>query len=138
VLYRILEHPQLWEDLYQEQNSILNEAGYNDSVGAEVFTRELLNKFVKMDSVIREAGRARNVYLNLPHTNVSKRPLVLSGGAVVLPGENVYVNMYWNHNDADMSKALEDAQQFKPYRYVNEDKSSTKVSEEFLVFGLGK
>ncbi|KAI8065228.1 cytochrome P450 [Gongronella butleri] len=138
VLYRLMQNPGLWDELYREQNEVLEAAGYDASVGPEVFTREILNKFVKMDSVIRESARMRNDFINLPHNNVSKTTLTLSNGAVVLPGENVYVNLHWNHNDGDLDAVLKDAQKFKPMRYLNQEKNATKIGEDFLLFGLGK
>ncbi|KAI8069708.1 hypothetical protein BC940DRAFT_332225 [Gongronella butleri] len=45
---------------------------------AQCLRREILNKFTKMDSVIRETMRVRTAYIALPHVNVSNSTDVLS------------------------------------------------------------
>lgn len=87
ALYRLLDNPELFEDLYEEQNRVLEEAGFDRSVGPEVFTREILNKFVKMDSLIRETSRLRNEFISLPHMNTGNKTITLSGGAMIRPGK---------------------------------------------------
>lgn len=96
--YRLLDNPQVLEDLLEEQNQVLEEAGYDKTVGPEVFTREILNKFVKMDSVIRETSRLRNDYIGLPHLNTSKKTITLSGGAMIRPGKKKEVHE-WDSED---------------------------------------
>ncbi|ORZ05075.1 cytochrome P450 [Absidia repens] len=138
VLYRLLDNPKVLEELYEEQNAVLEEAGYDDTVGPEVFTREILNKFVKMDSVIRESCRLRNDYIGLPHTNVGKKTIVLSGGAMIRPGENAFVNFYSNHRDEKLQKSGMNANNFEPYRFVDQGKNSTKIGDDFMFFGMFK
>ncbi|KAI8337992.1 cytochrome P450 [Chlamydoabsidia padenii] len=138
TFYRLLDNPQVMEDLLEEQNKVLEQAGYDDTVGPEVFTREILNKFVKMDSVIRETCRLRNDYIGLPHQNISNRTITLSGGAMIRPGERAHVNPFSNHRDETIQKVTDDIDTFKPYRFVNQDKNSTKVGEDFIFFGMGK
>ncbi|KAI8065227.1 cytochrome P450 [Gongronella butleri] len=137
AFYRFLDTPGLMEELLQEQNEVLAEAGYDSSVGPEVFTREILNKFVKMDSAIREAWRCRNDYIMLPHANVSGRTIVLSNGAVVLPDELVYISQWMIHNDPEI-QGYNDLNEYKPLRYLNQDKNASKIGEDYLHFGLGK
>nr|ANH61882.1 CYP5311B1 [Absidia caerulea] len=138
ALYRLLDNPELFEDLYEEQNQVLEQAGYDRSVGPEVFTREILNKFVKMDSLIRETSRLRNEFISLPHMNTSNKTITLSGGAMIRPGENVFINFYANHHDEKLQKVADNLGKFEPYRFVNQDKNSTKVGEDFVFFGMGK
>ncbi|CAO3627500.1 unnamed protein product [Cunninghamella blakesleeana] len=138
VLYRIMSHPGLLEELYKEQNEVLEKEGFDNSSGPEVFTRDVLNKFVKLDSTIREAFRIKNVYIELPHINMSNSNVVLSGGAVIRPGESVYPNVYANHNDPQIQKTMEDLTEFKPLRFVGAEKNTAKIGEDYLFFGLGK
>ncbi|ORX60473.1 cytochrome P450 [Hesseltinella vesiculosa] len=138
VLYRLLQTPGLWEELYQEQNEVLEASGIDSSAGAEVFTREILNKFVKMDSVIRETMRARTAYITLPHINKSNEVVTLSNGAKIYPGESAYINVWSNHNDPSLQNSMKDLQQFKPLRFLDAEKNSTKIGEDFLFFGMGK
>ncbi|ORZ15104.1 cytochrome P450, partial [Absidia repens] len=137
-MYRLLDNPKVLEDLYEEQNQVLEDAGFDKSVGPEVFTREILNKFVKMDSLIRETSRLRNDYIGLPHKNTSNRTITLSGGAVIRPGENAFLNFYSNHRDPTLQKNAENLNTFDAYRFVNQDKNSTKIGEDFMFFGMGK
>nr|ATF27934.1 steroid 11 beta hydroxylase [Absidia caerulea] len=136
--YRLLDNPKVLEDLLEEQNQVLEDAGYDSSVGPEVFTREILNKFVKMDSVIRETSRLRNDYIGLPHKNISSKTITLSGGAMIRPGERAYVNAYSNHRDGTIQKVTDNLKSFEPYRFVNQDRNSTKIGEDFIFFGMGK
>ncbi|ORX60472.1 cytochrome P450 [Hesseltinella vesiculosa] len=138
VLYRLLQHPELLDELYQEQNQVLEEAGYDASVGPEVFTRELLNKFTKLDSVIRETARVRANYITLPHTNITNHPIVLSCGARILPGENCFINVYSNHNDPSLQLAIDDLNEFKPLRFAGQETNATKIGDSYLFFGMGK
>ncbi|KAI9323577.1 cytochrome P450 [Dichotomocladium elegans] len=85
---------------------------------------------VKLDSLIREALRSDGQNIGLPHTHVGKKPIVLSNGVTIMPGDEVYINARFNHG----SNTVED-----PFCHVEQkDKTATKVSTEFLPFGLGK
>ncbi|CAO3620613.1 unnamed protein product [Cunninghamella echinulata] len=137
ALYRILNHPGFIDELLEEQNQVLESEGFDQNCGPEVFTREILNKFVKLDSAIREAFRIKNVYIDLPHQNISNENVVLSGGTVIKPGENVYINSYANHNDPEIQKVIDDLQVFNPLRFLNAGKNSAKIGEDYLFFGLG-
>ncbi|CAO3593299.1 unnamed protein product [Absidia cylindrospora] len=138
AFYRLLDNPEVLEALYEEQNQVLEEAGFDKSVGPEVFTREILNKFVKMDSLIRETSRLRNDYIGLPHKNISNKTITLSSGAVIHPGENAFLNFYSNHRDPTLQKGADNVNTFDAFRFVNQDKNSTKIGEDFLFFGMGK
>ncbi|ORX60470.1 cytochrome P450 [Hesseltinella vesiculosa] len=138
VLYRLLQHPEVMEELYAEQNEVLAAAGYDESAGPEVFDREMLNKFVKLDSAVREACRLKNEFVGLPHENTTDKTLTLSNGAVILPGEFVYINQFVNHRDPELQAAIDDVHQFKPFRFVGTDHNAAKVSEGFVFFGMGR
>ncbi|CAO3627492.1 unnamed protein product [Cunninghamella blakesleeana] len=137
-LYRIMNHPGLIDDLLKEQNEVLESEGIDKDNGPEVFTREILNKFVKLDSAIREAFRIKNVYFDLPHKNISKENIVLSSGIIIRPGESVYINTYANHFDSDIQNTIDNLREYKPYRFLNTGKNATKIGDDFLVFGMGK
>ncbi|CAO3627504.1 unnamed protein product [Cunninghamella blakesleeana] len=139
AFYRILSYPGLIDELLEEQNQVLESEGIDKNCGPEVFTRELLNKFVKLDSAIRESLRIKNAYIDLAHVNFSDKNIVLSGGAVIRPGEYVFVDSYSNHMNPEIQKSGEnDLETFEPLRYLNAEKNSAKVGEDFLIFGLGK
>ncbi|KAI9309161.1 cytochrome P450 [Cunninghamella echinulata] len=138
AFYRIMNHPGLIEELLEEQNQVLESEGFDKNCGPEVFTREILNKFVKLDSAIREAFRVKNSYIDLGHKNMSNENIVLSGGAVIRPGEIVHPNIYANHNDPSLQKVFDDLKEYKPLRFLNAERNSTKIGDDFLFFGLGR
>ncbi|CAO3620605.1 unnamed protein product [Cunninghamella echinulata] len=137
AFYRIMSHPGLIDELLEEQNQVLESEGLDKNCGPEVFTREILNKFVKLDSAIREAFRVKNVYLDIPHINFGDKNIVLSSGAIIRPGEYVYVSTFTNNNDPEIQNSLDDLQEYKPLRFLNTGKISTKIGEDFLPFGQG-
>lgn len=102
VFYRIMNYSGLIVELLKEQNQILRDEGLDKNCGPEEFTREILNKFAKLDSAIREAFKIKNFYIILGHQNITNENIVLSSGAVVKPGELVYLNMPANHNDPSL------------------------------------
>ncbi|KAI8337991.1 cytochrome P450 [Chlamydoabsidia padenii] len=138
VFYRLLDNPEVMEELLEEQNQVLKDAGYDSDVGPEVFNRDILNKLVKLDSVIRESCRLRNDYIALPHKNISNKIITLSGGAMIRPGEHAFICRFSNHRDENLHKVSDDIATFNPYRFVNQDTNSTKGGEDFLFFGMGK
>ncbi|ORX59008.1 cytochrome P450 [Hesseltinella vesiculosa] len=137
VLCRMLQHPTIADELYKEQVDVLESLGADSQQGPAVFTRDILNRMPKLDSLIRETGRAKNIYLHMPHCNTSNQTIVLSSGAVVPPGKNVIIDSYASHNDP-VAQNAQDLDQFQPFRFVNQDKLATKAGEDFLFFGMGK
>ncbi|CAO3627488.1 unnamed protein product [Cunninghamella blakesleeana] len=137
-LYRIMSHPGLVDELLEEQNQVLKDEGLDENCGPEVFTREILNKFVKLDSAIRESFRCRNDNISLPHKNISNESIILSNGVTIRPGESVYINMFSNHYNTDIQKALDDIREYSPLRFVDSGKNSTKIGDDFLLFGMGR
>ncbi|CAO3627508.1 unnamed protein product [Cunninghamella blakesleeana] len=138
ALYRILGEPGLIDELLKEQNEVLESEGIDSNCGPEVFTREILNKFVKLDSAIREAFRVKNVHISLPHTNITNKNVILSSGAIIRPGESAYINIYANHTDPNVQKTIDDLKIYNPFRFVNAEKNSAKIGDDFLFFGMGK
>ncbi|CAO3650548.1 unnamed protein product [Cunninghamella blakesleeana] len=138
VLYRILGQPGLVDELLQEQNEVLENEGIDKNCEPEIFNHEILNKFVKLDSAIREALRITNIRIFLPHANISNKSIVLSSGTIVQPGESVYINTFANHTDPTIQKTFDDLTSYDPLRFVNTKKKSTKIGEDFLFFGMGK
>ncbi|ORX60471.1 cytochrome P450 [Hesseltinella vesiculosa] len=139
AIYRLVQFPEMAEELYQEQVEVLEAAGFDASAGPEVFTEDMVKKLVKLESVIRETGRAGPRCVRLPHTNITNETIVLSCGACIPPGENCFINVYANHNDPDLQRSIDDLSEFKPFRFVGlETNSAVMASDSFLVFGLGK
>ncbi|KAI9268108.1 cytochrome P450 [Phascolomyces articulosus] len=143
VLYRILNTPGLVEELFKEQQEVLTKAGLDpNGKSSEVFTFDIIKNMVKLDSVCRESMRLRNEFLELAHTNVGKNRVVLSNGTIIQPDGDVLINSWYNQQsnswDAMKKDKNEDRTKFTPLRYVNSGYPSTKVSDDYLVFGEGK
>ncbi|KAI9312752.1 cytochrome P450 [Dichotomocladium elegans] len=142
VLYRLAEHPDVVEELLQEQKEVLRNHGISpdEKDPAEMFTGAAIKDLVKLDSVCREAMRIKNNFLTHNHTYIGKGNITLSSGAVIKPGEDVIVNLWFNHRDTATQRTTDktDLDNFHPYRFVGEDRAASKIGDDFLVFGEGK
>ncbi|OAD78163.1 CYP5311 protein [Phycomyces blakesleeanus NRRL 1555(-)] len=138
LLYRILENPEIMDELDLEQREVIEQEGLDTNCGSELFTRDILKKFTKLDSVCRETFRMKNQYITLPHEYDGKVPLTLSNGAVINPGDDVLIDVWTNHRYKKETTSVKDADEFRPFRFVNQNKQSTKVGEDYLFFGMGR
>ncbi|KAI9495643.1 cytochrome P450 [Zychaea mexicana] len=142
VLYRILQNPELINELLEEQQETIEHAGLDpNGKSNEVFTFDTIKGMVKLDSFCREALRLRSEFYELAHTNISKQNVVLSNGTIIPPDGDVLINSWYNQQSnswEEMRKDGEDRAQFKPFRYLNTGYPSTKVSDDYLVFGEGR
>ena len=87
VLYRLLERTEIFDELLEEQQQVLQENGLDPHGASEdVFTCDVIKKMPKLDSVTRESLRLRNQFYELPHTNIGNRNVVLSNGMSIPPG----------------------------------------------------
>ncbi|KAI7851355.1 cytochrome P450 [Circinella umbellata] len=135
VISRLLQHPEVIDELLEEQDQVLRKAGLDPNQGnsVDLFTFEIIKNMPKLDSVCRESLRLRSQFYELAHTNITKRNVVLSNGTVIPPDGDVLINVWHAHNMGE-----DDLTQFKPFRFVNSRYPATKVSDQFLVFGEGK
>ncbi|KAG2224161.1 hypothetical protein INT45_000176 [Circinella minor] len=141
VLYRILQHPEIMDELIKEQKEIYgNDIILNKNNKSEdIFTADSVKKLIKLDSLCREALRTKNEYFQLPHTNISKQNITLSNGVIIPPDHDVLVNFWANHRDKELQKdTIGNHDKFEPFRYVGMGRPSTKIGDDFLVFGEGK
>lgn len=139
VLYRLLQHPEVMDTLVEEQEAVLQEEGLPKNAPSTMLTRKMIKRLDKLDSVCRESFRLKNDYLALPHRYKGKEPFTLSNGAVIKPGERAIINTWMNHvSSGTPASATHDYEGWDPYRFVEKDKQATKISEDYLFFGLGK
>ncbi|KAG0163763.1 hypothetical protein DFQ28_009719 [Apophysomyces sp. BC1034] len=147
VVYQLVVHHECIEELLEEQEEVLREEAaargiiYDPTKASDdgLFSPEVYKKLVKLDSFIRETFRARSRGFNHAHTHTGKKDIVLRSGAVIHPGEEVYINMWHVHHDEKTQKAAnEDIYNFHPYRYVGLGKQATKIGDDFVTFGLGR
>lgn len=143
VMYRLLQHPELIPELLEEQKQVLKEELGEEKANStqdvtSLFTFNVVRSLVKLDSLCRESMRLRNDYLALPHRYTGTKPVTLSNGVVIRPGEDIIINQWYNHRSAEIQKDKEsDHNSFQPFRYVGLDRQSTKIGEDFLMFGMG-
>lgn len=87
-----------------------------------------------MDSFVREYLRFRAERVELNH--MAKNDVVLSNGMTIHKGGRVLVNLRSVHHNPETQG--DDPAEFRPWRFVGRGKVATKVSTDFLPFGMGK
>ncbi|RGB42164.1 cytochrome P450 [Rhizophagus diaphanus] len=120
--------PELLNELYEEALIIDKEC--NGSI-----TVPEIQKMVKLDSFVKESLRHNDNILALPHYMISKS-YTFSNGFTIPEGRKIMLY------SIDMLKAKEyfgdDAEEFKPFRFLNRNSPATKVDRSYIVFGGGK
>ncbi|KAI8062563.1 cytochrome P450 [Gongronella butleri] len=96
----------------------------------------IYRRLVKLDSMMREGLRFGASDLGHAHTNTGDAPVVLRSGAVIQPGEEVYISLFDVHYNY-ANKDEKPLNEFDPFRHVHGN-TVTKVGEDFVTFGLGK
>ncbi|KAF9114520.1 hypothetical protein BGX27_010577 [Mortierella sp. AM989] len=159
LCYYLAAFPEYMEPLLEEQREVLDQiekerqalrqktldsgevASEHDFEGTELdpkkdrdLTSSAVKRMTHMDSFVREVFRYRSERLSLPH--LARKDVVLSNGMVISKGRQVIVNVRSVHQDHN--KQGEDPLEFRPWRFVGKSKSATKVSNDFLTFGMGK
>ncbi|EXX70005.1 cytochrome P450 [Rhizophagus irregularis] len=127
-LFDMAGRPDCFNELYEEAMMIDKEC--NGSIGfADV------QKMKKLDSFVKEVLRHSDDTLKRLHKVISES-YTFSNGYTVPKGRRI--NLYVN--DALKSKDFygDDADEFKPFRFVNENSPATKVDRNYVVFGGGK
>ncbi|KAI9311800.1 cytochrome P450 [Dichotomocladium elegans] len=141
VLYRLIEHPDVIEELLEEQREVVKRHGLDpdEKDPTKMFTSEVIKDLKKLDSACREALRLRNDMLNLGHTYLGKQKITLSNGTVIRPGEDVILNIWYNQRTAAVQPDKhDDYSVYKPFRYVDANRPASKVGDDYLLFGEGK
>ncbi|GBB90919.1 hypothetical protein RclHR1_01800004 [Rhizophagus clarus] len=128
ALYDLAGRPEILDELYEEALIIDKECNGQVTV-ADV------QKMVKLDSFVKESLRHSGNIIFLPHYVISKGYTFSNG--LTIPGRRKII-LYTE----DMLKAKEnfgeDAEDFKPFRFVNTNSPATKVDRSYIVFGGGK
>ncbi|KAF9564469.1 hypothetical protein EC968_004492 [Mortierella alpina] len=93
-----------------------------------------VKRMTHVDSFVREISRYRTERLQLQHQ--ARKNIVLSNGMTIHKGRTVIINLRSDHlNDETQG---EDPTEFRPWRFVGKAKSATKVSFDYLAFGMGR
>ncbi|ORX50564.1 cytochrome P450 [Hesseltinella vesiculosa] len=149
MLQGLLRNAQLVQGIREEQEQAItdeiNEQQARGKISMDEPDRDLFfvknaasvyRRLVKLDSFLREAFRFGGNDLGHAHTNITQHDVVLKSGAVIRPGDEVYIN-FWHLHFHYPSKDEKPLNEFNPFRHVG-DKSVTKVGEDFVSFGMGK
>ncbi|CAO3609079.1 unnamed protein product [Cunninghamella blakesleeana] len=153
VIMGLVKQKELLEELQKEQEQAIdNEIQEQKQLGTSKLTdndvidrdefmikniNHIYRRMAKLDSYLRESFRYGANTIGHSHTNISDHDVVLKSGAVIKPGEAVYINLYHVHQN-NKNKLEEDLSEFKAFRHVGQQTPSTKVGENYLLFGMGK
>ncbi|KAG0004140.1 hypothetical protein BGZ80_004325 [Entomortierella chlamydospora] len=138
VLDQIEKERQASRQKKLESGEVVTEQGFEDTELDPKNDRDLstsaIKRMVYMDSFIREILRCRTERLSLAH--LARSDVKLSNGMVIPKGRQVHVNIRSVHQGFDNQD--EDPTEFRPWRFVGKPKSATKISKDFLRFGMGR
>ncbi|CAG8545575.1 12710_t:CDS:10 [Funneliformis mosseae] len=128
ALFDLGGRPQFMKELYEEALRIDKECNGSPKLSD-------LKRMKKLDSFVKESLRHTDEIVNLPHI-VESESYTFSNGYTIPKGRTVKMYM----EDLLKSKEAygEDAEEFKPFQFVNTDSSATKIDRSFAVFGGGK
>ncbi|KAL1918317.1 uncharacterized protein VTP21DRAFT_2977 [Calcarisporiella thermophila] len=114
-------YDKLGPELLAEQNEFNGE-----------LTETTLNQMVKLDSFVRETLRKQHPFLWIPHKALTN--IKLNNGFDIPKGTHIHMNMMSAHYSAEEKNMDKD---FNPWRWVGTSKTSTKPSEDYILFGMG-
>ncbi|KAJ4286868.1 hypothetical protein N0V88_007881 [Collariella sp. IMI 366227] len=136
--------PKDIDELREEIEGVLAEEGGK-------WNKQALSKMHKLDSMMRESARLNSfVTIGLARTVVAENGLVTPSGVRIPRGTCVIVPSYVVLQDSDV---YPEAQEFKPFRFVNHGEQSTgegvgdakragkafaSTSTDYLAFGHGR
>ncbi|GES85599.1 cytochrome P450 [Rhizophagus clarus] len=128
ALYDMAARPELVEELYEEAVKVDKERNGQLTV-ADV------KKMIKLDSFVKETLRHNDNITALPHY-VKPESFTFSSGLTIPKGRKIITYI----EDVLMSKENygEDAEEFKPFRFVDQDSPATKVERSYIIFGGGR
>ncbi|KAF9109942.1 hypothetical protein BGX27_006963 [Mortierella sp. AM989] len=151
--YYMAAFPEYMDKLYDEQKQVLDEIQVErekerqelikigEPIGEDLdpshdryLTAAALKKMVHVDSYVREHFRYRAERLNRFH--IPRKDVTLSNGMHFSKGSNLAVNVRSTHVDFDLLG--DDADKFRPWRFVGKAKSASKAELDMLIFNLGK
>ncbi|EXX55456.1 sterol 14-demethylase [Rhizophagus irregularis DAOM 197198w] len=119
--------PEYWDDLLEEQEKF----NPND----KLTDLDQISKMEKLDSFLKEALRLTGNVCNLIH-RVTGSELKFSNGYQLPRGSNV--GIYLKNVHYDDERYGPDPNKFDGYRYLGKESPTSKVSRDFLHFGMGR
>ncbi|RIA94744.1 cytochrome P450 [Glomus cerebriforme] len=128
ALYDMAGRPEYLNELYEEALMIDKEC--NGSI-----TFSDIEKMKKLDSFIKESLRHTDETLSLAH-KVVPESFTFSNGYTIPKGR--LVNLFMSDILKSKEAFGDDAEEFKPFRFVNAKSPATKVDRSYVVFGGGR
>ncbi|PKY39329.1 cytochrome P450 [Rhizophagus irregularis] len=127
-IFDLAGRPECLNELYEEAMIIDKEC--NGSI-----TLPDVQKMKKLDSFVKEVLRHSDDTLKFLH-KVTSESFTFSNGYTVPKGRRV--NLYMDDVLKSKDAYGDDAEEFKPFRFVNANSSASKVDRNYAVFGGGK
>ncbi|CAO3593371.1 unnamed protein product [Absidia cylindrospora] len=150
IIKLITEDDSMMKDLKEEQEQAIDDEMLAQNItDATAIDRDafltkniaqIYRRMAKLDSFIREFFRYGTRNVAHAHTNVGNEDIILKSGAVIHPGDEVYINL-WDVHQQSMKQNIDDDKsmdEFQAFRHVGQQTPSTKVGGDFLLFGMGK
>uniref|UniRef100_A0A1D1Z571 Ent-kaurene oxidase n=1 Tax=Anthurium amnicola TaxID=1678845 RepID=A0A1D1Z571_9ARAE len=119
--------PEVLNELREE--AIMIDKECNGSV-----TISEIQKMVKLDSFLKESLRLTGSTVHFHH-NVSSESYTFSNGYTIPKGRRV--TMYLEDSLKSKEGFGDDADEFKPFRFLNANSPATKLDRNFIIFGGG-
>ncbi|PKY39546.1 cytochrome P450 [Rhizophagus irregularis] len=125
LLFDYAGRPEYWDELYEEAST------FNKECNGKLALNDI-NKMIKLDSFIRESLRHTVI---VPHT-VTTDHYTFSNGYTIPKGRNVFDFS----EDCLFSESQygPDSKSFKPFQFVSQNVSASKVDRNFVIFGGGR
>ncbi|RIA92953.1 cytochrome P450 [Glomus cerebriforme] len=128
LLFDYASRPEYWDELYEEASTINKECNgkltFND-----------INKMIKLDSFTRESLRHMGDMFIAPHAVIADH-YTFSNGYTIPKGRNVFD--FSEDCLFSESKYGSDSKSFKPFQFVPQNISASKVDRTYVVFGGGR
>ncbi|CAG8447622.1 12958_t:CDS:10 [Funneliformis caledonium] len=128
LLYDYASRPEYWDELYEEALKI-------DKESNEELTVDDVDKMKKLDSFVRESLRHTSDIFVTPHAVVAKQ-YTFSNGYTIPKGRQVY-----DFSEGCLfseSQYGPDPKSFKPFQFLSQNVSATKIDKSYVIFGGGR
>ncbi|CAB4425030.1 unnamed protein product [Rhizophagus irregularis] len=128
LLFDYAGRPEYWDELYEEAST------FNEECNGKLTLNDI-NKMIKLDSFIRESLRHTGDMIIVPRA-VTTDHYTFSNGYTVPKGRHVYDFS----EDCLFSESQygPDSKSFKPFQFVSQNISASKVDRTYVIFGGGR
>ncbi|CAG8555944.1 568_t:CDS:10 [Diversispora eburnea] len=128
ALYDFAGRPELWDDIYEEQERIDKECNGE-------LSPQHINKMVKLDSFVRESLRTGgSALMHIPHKCLES--YTCKNGMTIPKGRMVKTYLKDIHYNATAYGP--EPRSFLPYHGLENKFPATKIDKNYFVFGSGK